>query len=440
MPKKSGIDTAWEILFERHHILERIAEEGRFVITSAEINTVKEARLMAKFDRSAQLPQIFKRHRLSILPTARGEYVIGPFCTHCPVSYHDARPKTLPVPALQTLDPGNLYSEAAALLYCFNSGLFADLLGSDQVRFTVNGRMSSGQFGFRVADTGGGAAHHIQVTNAQVEIDAGYETPDCFCICEAKNMASEELLVRQLYYPYRLWRARIAKPVIPVFLAVSNDLFHVFRYRFDEEAYYNSLALVSHTAYSFGTHGVSLADLEHLWRTVQPGPEPREHPFPQANSFARVVDLLAVLYERPLSRDEVTLKYEFDSRQTDYYIAACEYLELAERWQEGGTHGVRLTEGGREILSRGVREKYLGLMERVLRRPVFHRALGAALRSGEVPNKNLVARMMMESRVAIGANTMDRRASTVRGWIGWMLGQCGQGEQMTIEQQISKTK
>ena len=53
MPKKSGIDTAWEILFERHHILERIAEEGRFVITSAEINTVKEARLMAKFDRSA---------------------------------------------------------------------------------------------------------------------------------------------------------------------------------------------------------------------------------------------------------------------------------------------------------------------------------------------------------------------------------------------------
>ena len=433
MPKKFGIDTAWEILFERHHILDRIAEQGRFVISSAEINTVKEARLMAKFDRSAQLPQIFKRHRLSILPTARGEYVIGPFRTHCPVSYHDARPKTLPVPALETLDPGNLYSEAAALLYCFNSGLFSDLLGSDQVRFTVNGRMSSGQFGFQVADTGGGADHPVQVSNAQVEIDAGYETPDCFCICEAKNMASEELLIRQLYYPYRLWRARIAKPVVPVFLAVSNDLFHVFRYQFAQEAYYNSLQLVSHTAYSFGGQGVSLADLEGLWRAVQPGPEPKGRPFPQANSFARVVDLLAVLYEGPLTRDEVTLKYEFDPRQTDYYIAACEYLGLAQRWQSEGASGVCLTEQARKILSRRVREKYLGLMERVLRCPVFHRALGIALRRGEVPNKNLVVRLMLESGVPIGENTMDRRASTVRGWISWMLNQCGQGEQMTLE-------
>ena len=61
---KTGIDAAWETLFERHHILERIQADGLFRITSGEINQVKEARLMAKFDRSAQLPLIFRRSRL----------------------------------------------------------------------------------------------------------------------------------------------------------------------------------------------------------------------------------------------------------------------------------------------------------------------------------------------------------------------------------------
>ena len=432
MAKKPGIDAAWEILFARHHILETVEERGRFTISSSQINTVKEARLMAKFDRSAQLPQIFRQHRLSILPISRGEYVIGPFRTHREVIYSDERPRVLPVPPLQTLDPSNLYSEASALLFCYNSGVFSDLLGSNRVSFTVNGRMSSGAFSFRVEDSGAGPSHPIDVSNAQVEIDAGYETPDCFCICEAKNMASEELLIRQLYYPYRLWRGKITKPVIPLFLAVSNDLFHLFRYRFDREEDYNSLTLVSHRVYTFGSQDITLADLEDLWRRTRPGAEP-SHPFPQADSFARVVDLLGVLYERPLTRDEVTLKYEFDPRQTDYYITACEYLGLAERWQEAGSAGVRLTPLGQRLLGLGYREKYLGLMGQVLRFPIFHQALGLTLRHGEIPNKNLVVRLMLQAGLAIGETTMGRRASTVRGWIGWMLGQCGRNEQLTLE-------
>ena len=32
MSKKFGIDTAWELLFERHHILDEIKAKGRFTI------------------------------------------------------------------------------------------------------------------------------------------------------------------------------------------------------------------------------------------------------------------------------------------------------------------------------------------------------------------------------------------------------------------------
>lgn len=433
MLKKSGIDIAWETLFERHHILEHIAAEGIFSISSAQINTVKEARLMAKFDRSAQLPQIFRTNRLSILPVSRGEYRIGPFCTHREVVYGQVRPKPVCPPPLQTLDGANLYSESAALLFCYNSGVIADLLGGGPVNYTVNGRMSSGVFDFRIhSSRDPEQTYGVSVANAQVEIDAGYETPDCFCICEAKNMASEELLIRQLYYPYRLWRSRIEKPVIPVFLVCSNDLFHAFRYAFLDERDYNSLQLLSHTAYVFGSRSIALEDLEALWRNTAPGPEPRE-PFPQANSFARVVDLLSVLHGRDLSRDEVTLTYEFNPRQTDYYISACQYLGLAERWQENDVSGVRLTSAARRILALPYRRKYLALMEQVLRRPIFHRALGIALRYGEIPNKNLVIRLMLEAGLPINEATMDRRSSTVRGWISWMLGQCGLGEQLSLD-------
>ena len=419
MAKKTGLDTAWEILFDRHHILEEIERQGRFSITATQINTVKEARLMAKFDRSAQLPHIFRANRLSILPVSRGEYVIGPFQTHQRVVYNQVRPKTVSIPALQTLDNTNLYSESAALLFCYNSGIIARLLGGGPVHYTVNGRMSSGAFDFRIHDARDpGQTHTIAVQNAQVEIDAGYETPDCFCICEAKNMASEELL--------------ITKPVVPVFLVCSNDLIHIFRYTIPDEEDYNSLTLQSHTAYTFGAEPINLEDLETLWRATRPEKESKV-PFPQANSFARVVDLLSVLHARDLTRDEVTLQYEFDPRQTDYYITACQYLGLAERWQEEGVSGVRLTRQARRILSLRYREKYLALMEQVLKRPVFHRAMGLALRYGEIPNKKQLVLLMTELGLPLNEKTKDRRASTVRGWLGWIWEQCGRGGQLSFD-------
>ena len=433
MSRPTGIDEAWELLFRRHCILERIAAAGSFSISSAEINQVKEARLMAKFDRSAQLPRIFRAHRLSILPVSRGGYLIAPFRTHQAVEYGAVRPRVLPDPGLETLDGTNLYSEAASLLYCYNGGVFHDLLNTSALAFTVNGRMASGVFDFRIEhSTESERSYQVSVRNAQVEIDAGYESPDAFLLCECKNMASEELLIRQLYYPYRLWRSRLRKPVLPLFLACSNDVFHAFLYRFEDDTCYNSLTLVSHTAYTFAARGITLADAAQLWRNTVPGPEP-EHPFPQANSFARVVDLLGILFRGDMTRDEVTLNYEFDPRQTDYYITACEYLGLAERFRDGeGEPGCRLTEEARRILALPYREKYLGLMGAILRQPVFHRAFELVLRRGEIPNANQVVRLMLEAGLPLAQNTLERRSSTVRGWLGWILAQCGEGEQLVL--------
>lgn len=61
-------DIAWEKLFEKHCILNRLANNERVAISSAEINAFREARLMTKFDHRSQLPELFAKHKLSILP------------------------------------------------------------------------------------------------------------------------------------------------------------------------------------------------------------------------------------------------------------------------------------------------------------------------------------------------------------------------------------
>ena len=143
---------------------------------------------------------------------------------------------------------------------------------------------------------------------------------------------------------------------------------------------------------------------------------------------------MGVLWEQDLTRDEITLKYEFDPRQTDYYVTACQYLGLVERFQDGeGNPGCRLTSDARRILALPYREKYLGLMEVILKRPVFRRAFASALNCGRIPNQNQIVRYMLEENLPLNETTRIRRSSTVRGWIGWMLSQCGQGEQLVLE-------
>jgi len=43
-------DSAWDKLFKKHRIIEKLQRDGQFTISSREINTFREARLMTKFD------------------------------------------------------------------------------------------------------------------------------------------------------------------------------------------------------------------------------------------------------------------------------------------------------------------------------------------------------------------------------------------------------
>src|SRR5690606_25687092 len=139
---------------------------------------------------------------------------------------------------------------------------------------------------------------------------------------EAKNYISDDFLVRQLYYPFRLWSGKIKKRVRPIYLTYTNGVFHLREYAFRNVDHYNSLELIRHRKYTVQEETFNLEVLLKLIARTKPVREP-EMPFPQADSFERVINLCELLKQKEfLSNEEITHNYDFHTRQTSYYSNA----------------------------------------------------------------------------------------------------------------------
>lgn len=415
-------DAAWERLFEKYRIPEAVERDGRFLISAAQIKEFREPRLMTKFDHRVNLPAVFTENRLSILPVTRGDYLISTFA-----SYHTFDPPAdkacrISVPShIQSLAPRFLVSEAIALNCAGACGILSDFLEDEALIPTVSGRMGSGSFAFLI-DTERGRTS-VSVSSSQIEIDAAYEGLRCLALFEAKRDLADDFLIRQLYYPFRVWSGRVTKPVKPVFLIFSNGVFYLYQYEFENPHYYNSLRLVKQKNYVISPQ-ISHRDLENLLRTVPEEPEPPIS-FPQANRMARIVNLAELLCEKPMTRQAITTEYAFDERQTNYYTDAGRYLGLIEKTRNrgGGTVWFALSPLGRQIMEMDYRERQLAIIARILRHRVFRETLRLCLEWGEVPGMPEVVRIMKASNLfhVEADSTYVRRSSTVIGWMNWIL-------------------
>lgn len=230
------INDNWLKIFDKYDVLSTINNGEFFSITSTQINEFMESRLMTKFDHTSNLPNLFKKHDLSILPVTRGSYVIGKFDAYQNVRYNTSANENIcsfPV-HLETINYNNIYSESSALNCAFISGILNHVAG-EEVLPTVSGRMSTQKFDFSIqGKTPITSDYNIGVVNSQCEIDGGYEGQSKFLLIEAKNFSVDDFLVRQLYYPYRLWAGKIKKEVVPIFMTYSNNVFSFFIYNFTD--------------------------------------------------------------------------------------------------------------------------------------------------------------------------------------------------------------
>lgn len=415
-------DAAWESLFDKYHILAEIERNGQFVISANQIKEFREPRLMTKFDHKINLPNIFVANNLSILPIARGDYVISSFSAYKEFDEPSQDVQRISIPAhIQSLMPQFLVSEAIALNCANACGILNDFLEDDELVPTVSGRMSSGSFEFGINTALG--TKNITVSNSQIEIDAAYEGIHYLSLFEAKRDLSDDFLVRQLYYPFRVWSERVTKTVKPVFLIFSNGMFNLYQYQFEDPQNYNSLIIVKQRNYVIATE-ICLADIENLLRTVPLVQEP-DISFPQADRMSRIVNLVELLNEKPMTKQDITSEYAFDERQTNYYTDAGRYLGLIDKTHdEDGNILFQLSAGGHRIMGLEYKERQLALVTQILMHKVFNETLKLHLQCGEMPDKQTIIRIMKRSNLyrVEADSTYLRRSSTVVGWVNWILG------------------
>lgn len=419
---KSKNDIAWEAIFEEYRILDRLAKNDRVSISSMEINEFREARLMTKFDHRSQLPELFVEHKLSILPTSRGTYEIGAFETFCDFNKEDVEIVPVNFPTfLESIDYKDITSESIAINCAFISKILHDFTGEEHLFPTVSGRMSSSLFDFAINSKQ--KTFRINVENSQIEIDGGFEGDNSLNLIEAKNYISDDFLIRQLYYPYRLWSDKIVKRVRPIFLTYSNGIFDLREYEFTNPELYNSIRLLQHKKYALQERDINIENIQNILDNVQVTKEP-ELPFPQADSFERVINLCELLKQKGfISKEDITHNYDFDHRQTDYYSNAAKYLGLIEGRCENQQIGCTLTQDGIRIFNLPIVERQLEFVRLILSRAAFKNTLKLYFDKGDVPTKDEVIEIMKDARLynIDSEQTYRRRASTVISWINWIL-------------------
>lgn len=419
---------AWSMLIEKYDIVNRVIKDGIFHIKASEIKAFKEPRLMAKWDCIASLPTVLKKYNLNILPDSRSSYVLGDFLLYEEIpELQEAvfNMDHVEIPNYETIDINNIASEAVAINVLVVSGILDDFLGIDGTIQTFSGRMGTGEFDF-VVDTLRGNKQKIYVKNAQCEIDGGFENEHEVIIMEAKNVLNEEFHVRQLYYPYRLWRNKVTKPIRLIFSIYSNMIFRLFEYRFVEINDYSSIELIKTKNYSLQDTTIDIEDLIDVRNNTKICYQDNQNddlkvPFVQANSFERVISLLEHMKDNPMTKEQIAELMVFDERQSDYYYNAGAYLGLFEKKREDKIGKVFLTKLGDNVFSLNYKERQLKFVELILKHQIFADCFDMVINSGgELPDIEAIESLMREYNVC-NEGQINRRASSVQGWIKWIF-------------------
>ncbi len=204
-------------------------------------------------------------------------------------------------------------------------------------------------------------------------------------------------------------------------MTYSNDVFSFFVYEFEDKNNYNSLSLVEQKHYVIGSDNINRDDVLNILSKTNNPSNSFDLSFPQADKFERIVDLLGLLIDRDLSKQEITENYQFDSRQTQYYTNATQSLGLLERYQDNDRKVYyRLTQEGNLLINKDHKQKMLCLIEKILENNIFCKIFEQSLELGYIPSKENICQVMRESGLELATSTIERRASTVRGWVEWI--------------------
>lgn len=433
---KISANDAWKELFNKYDIEKEVNDNGFYNITAEQIKEFKEPRLMAKWDSSESLPSILKSKKINILPTSRSSYILSDFKLYedLPKYVEDVtKMQKVEIRDLESINIENITSEANAINVLMLSPILEDFLRDGENFATFNGRMGTGEFNFSV-DRNSKKPLYIDVKNAQCEIDAGLENDNSVVIIEAKNVIHPDFHVRQLYYPYRLWKNRVKKPIRLVFSIYSNQIFRLLEYKFNDLDNYSSIELVQEKNYTLQDTKITTEDLFKAYKdtkvTIDDNMEVYKTPFVQADSFERIISLIDCLKEEDMSSDKIADIMQFDIRQSGYYFNAGKYLGIFEKYdgeefdeetsQWNKVRKIRLTKKGLEIAKMNYKPRQLELVKLILKHKIFNELFFETHSTDKLPKKNDIEYLMRKYNVC-DEGQINRRAGSVSSWLKWIF-------------------
>lgn len=284
--------------------------------------------------------------------------------------------------------------------------------------------MGSGNFEFKISKNGTESEYiNVSVQNSRIEINGGFEGINSLALIEAKNVISDDFMVRQLYYPYRLWKSKINKPVRPIYMVYSNGIFSVYEYKFENDENYSSIKLVKGKKYSIEDTEIDIQDIQDVFNNIKNFNKEPKIAFPQVDSFDRVINLCELLLDEPKTKNDITENYAFDERQTNYYTDAARYLGLVSKNRNDGNVVFELNESVKKILSLRYKQRQLEFVKLILSHNVFYDYLKLYFERAEKPMIIDTVEIMKHCNLynIKKESTYKRRASTIRGWIEWIL-------------------
>lgn len=241
---------SWQKIFRDYKILEHDFSCSPFPLSAAQIKSScqgftktgeKEVRILCKQDSREDRPDVFIENDLFLLPVKNGFYNIvqGEGYVDIPEIRDEVVIYSSKINfTLDTAKIGN--SEMQHLDYAYATSLIRTFLEDPSLVLTIRGRKYTPEFDFCVGK------QLIKVSSVQTEVDAGYEGENQIALIEAKNYSATNVIIRQLYYPYRQWQSTTRKKVLTLFFnkEKNRDIYSVWQFEFRNPKDYNSIALI----------------------------------------------------------------------------------------------------------------------------------------------------------------------------------------------------
>lgn len=240
-------DISWKKIFDDYNILQHKFFSSPYIISAEQIKKSthsfkktgeKEVRILCKQDCREDRAEVFIRNDLFLLPVKNGAYAIvkGEGYVDIPEITVTARIYNSKLEfKLDTSKVGN--SEMQHLDFAYASSLIRTFLGDSSLVLTIRGRKYTPAFSFNVD------GQIIEVKGVQTEIDAGYEGKEQIALIEAKNSKTNNVIIRQLFYPFRQWSSYTKKKVVTLFFEKVLDWYCLWQFEFRDENDYNSIYL-----------------------------------------------------------------------------------------------------------------------------------------------------------------------------------------------------